>query len=224
MTKLRNPLFSGAASGKLDDQTILVTRRGKTYRKRHAVPKDPKTEKQREERKLFERAMKLWAELEPEEREAWAKAAPRFKRMDPFSAQWVIPGAHVAFQTLARRALRSGLTVPRLPPTGPSPQSPLLFLEPHGKGILVKWREMGKGVPGKKQGGAPALIELRVAITKPTINPPERDHRLIGFFPAKQGEYHFRKARPGLKHSFLAFFLNYQSQPSPPFRNEIIFK
>jgi hypothetical protein len=221
MTKLRNPLHSQAASGKMDEETILVTRRGKTYRKRYAVPRDAKSERQREERRLFVRALKLWEELDQEDREAWVRAAVKFKKKDLFSGGWMIPGAHVIFQTFARRALRAGLPIPHLPPSGPSPQSPVLFLEPKGKGILVRWREMAKLVPGKKPGVAPALLELRAVVTRPTVNPPERDHRLVGFFPAGNGEYLFRKGRPGMKHSFLAFFLNYQAQTSLPFRNFI---
>ena len=39
MAKHRNPLLSGVVSGKMDEETILVTRRGKTYRKRYVVPR-----------------------------------------------------------------------------------------------------------------------------------------------------------------------------------------
>jgi len=39
MSKLRKPLFSEAASGKMDEQTIFSTRFGKTYRKRYAKPR-----------------------------------------------------------------------------------------------------------------------------------------------------------------------------------------
>jgi len=38
MSKLRKPLLSEAASGKMDEQTIFSTKFGKTYRKRYVVP------------------------------------------------------------------------------------------------------------------------------------------------------------------------------------------
>ena len=49
MPKIRNPLHSEAASGKLDEETVLCWRYGKTYSRRHVVPKQPNTKAQTDE-------------------------------------------------------------------------------------------------------------------------------------------------------------------------------
>jgi hypothetical protein len=229
MTKIKAPIHSQAASGKMDEETILVTRRGKTYRKRYVVPRNADTKGQREVRGLFSQAMKLWeSELGDEERGAWAGYAKRMRHKDRLTGDWVWPDAHVAFQTFARRALRAGLEVPRLPPQGKPPYSPVLFLEKKGKGVLVGWRREEELMPGSRRGPRPTLLELRVAISKVTVKPPARDHRLVGFFPVEMGEflYHFdteiQKGEGKKKLSFLALFLTPDAQESLPSSVSII--
>lgn len=221
MTKVKAPIHSQAASGKMDEGTILVTRRGKTYRKRYVVPRNADTKGQREVRRLFSKAMKLWeSELTAEEREAWAGYAKRMRHKDRLTGDWVWPDAHVAFQTFARRALRAGLEVPRLPPSNKPPFSPVLILEKKGKDILVSWRREEDLLPGSRRGPKPALLDLRVAVSKVTVKPPARDHRLVGFFPAEEGEYLYHpdpdllKGEGKKKASFLALFLTPDAQES----------
>ncbi len=223
MTKIKAPIHSQAASGKMDEETILVTRRGKTYRKRYVVPRNADSKGQREVRRLFSKAMKLWeSELVAEEREAWAGYAKRMRHRDRLTGDWVWPDAHVAFQTFARRALRAGLVVPRLPPSEKPPYPPLFFLEKKGKGILVGWRREEDLLPGSRRGPKPALLELRVAVSKVTVKPPSRDHRLVGFFPADKGEHLYHPDPEVLegsgkkKLSFVALFLTPDAQESLP--------
>jgi len=207
----------------MDEESILVTRRGKTYRKRYVVPRNADSKGQREVRRLFSKAMKLWeSELTAEEREAWAGFAKRMRHKDRLTGDWVWPDAHVAFQTFARRALRAGLVVPRLPPSNKPPYSPLLYLEKKGKDILVGWRREEDLLPGSKHGPKPALLELRVAVSRVTVKPPARDHRLLDFFPAEDGECLYRpdpdllKGEGKKKFSFLALFLTPDAQESFP--------
>jgi len=213
----------------MDEETILVTRRGKTYRKRYVVPRNADTKGQREVRGLFSKAMKLWeSDLGAEERGAWAGYAKRMRHKDRLTGDWVWPDAHVAFQTFARRALRAGLEVPRLPPSNKPPYLPLLFLEKKGKDILVSWRREEDLLPGSRRGPKPVLLELRVAVSKVTVKPPSRDHRLVGFFPAEEGEYLYHpdldllKGEGRKKLSFLALFLTPDAQESLPSSESII--
>ncbi len=229
MTKIKAPIHSQAASGKMDEESILVTRRGKTYRKRYVVPRNADTKGQREVRRLFSKAMKLWeSELGDEEREAWAGYAKRMRHKDRLTGDWVWPDAHVAFQTFARRALRAGLEIPRLPPRGKPPFSPILILEKKGKGILVSWRREEELLPRAERGPKPVLLELRVAISKVTVKPQAREHRLVGFFPADKGEYHYHpdpdllKGERKKKLSFLALFLTPDAQESLPSNADVI--
>jgi hypothetical protein len=229
MTRLKAPIHSQAASGKMDEETILVTRRGKTYRKRYVVPRNADTKGQREVRRLFSKAMKLWeSELSSDEREAWAGHAKRMRHKDRLTGDWVWPDAHVAFQTFARRALRAGLEVPRLPPSNKPPFSPVLILEKKGKDILVSWRREEDLMPGARRGPKPALLELRVAVSKVTVKAPARDHRLVGFFPVEKGEFLYlfdpeiQKGEGKKKLGFLALFLTPDAQESLPSSMSII--
>jgi hypothetical protein len=97
-----------------------------------------------------------------------------------------------------------------------------LILEKKDKGILVSWRREEELLRGARRGSKPSLLELRVAVSKVTVKPPAREHRLVGFFPVEKREFLFRPdpevlAGSGRKRlSFLALFLTPDAQESLP--------
>ena len=80
MSKVRRPLLSDGATGKMDEETVFSSRHGKSYRKRYAKPKQPNSESQKESKKTFAWAIKTWQkDLTDENREAWRAFARKNK-------------------------------------------------------------------------------------------------------------------------------------------------
>jgi hypothetical protein len=138
MPKLRDPLHSGGAAGKLNEETVLSNYQGRTYAKRHVVPKQPNTKAQKETYARMSWAMKLWQSwLTEEDREAWRGYARRRKRVDRLTGADVRAPGHTVFVGSAIQCKRAGFEAPRKPPSGPEPQPVGLGLAPKGKGVAV---------------------------------------------------------------------------------------
>lgn len=223
MAKLRKPLFSEAASGKMDEQTILSTRFGKTYRKRYAKPKEPNTKAQVAMRKAFTGAMRLWQRiLSEEDREAWRAFAQKQRRVDRVSLSLNRPPAHSIYLRFAVNALRAGFDPPRMPPTAPSPQPVRVTIERKGKGLSLTWNPQEYAGAPKKPGAKPEshapVLEVRQAVTPAWVRPWQSLFRTLGFIPLSRGECTYSPVMPLKRYTFDCCVITPDGQQSRPFR------
>jgi hypothetical protein len=211
--KLRKPLFSDGASGKMDEESIFSHRLGKSYRKRFANPKQPNTKAQKETRATFTWALRAWQrDLTDEDRAAWRAYARKYKETDPFTLTPLKPPAHSLFIRLASQAKRAGYPAPKRPPEGPRPNPVQLALKPKGKGVKLRWEAPGSS-PGQAQQKE-GVVELWMAVTETWVNPWQSLFRVKGYVPAKIGEHYLSPLEPGKKYTFLARVLAPDGQGS----------
>lgn len=96
MAKLKAPLLSFSADGRLGPKTIYVTHKGRTHIKRPAHPRDARTTAQLSHRILFFACSNAWHLLTPEEKQAYALIDPK---------AWPNP----AYQNFMKECLMAGL-------------------------------------------------------------------------------------------------------------------
>ncbi len=214
MSKLRKPLFSDGATGKMDEETVFSSRLGKSYRKRYAKPKQPNSESQKESRKTFAWAIKTWQkELTDEDREAWRAFARKNKDVDPFTLTQIKPPAHALFLRYATQAKRAGYPAPKKPPQSPRPQPLSFTLGKKGKGVKISWKAEKEGV-----------VEFRMAATQPWVKPWQTCYRIHSYVPLQIGEHFVSPLEPEKKYTFLARILAQDGQASLMTRKEIVLK
>jgi hypothetical protein len=202
MSKLRKPLFSDGATGKMDEETVFSSRLGKSYRKRYAKPKQPNSESQKESKKTFAWAIKTWQkELTDEDREAWRAFARKNKDVDPFTLTQVKPPAHALFLRYATQAKRAGYPAPKKPPQGPRPQPLTFTLTKKGKGVKIRW-----------EAGKEGVVEFRMAVTQPWVKPWQTCYRIHSYVPMQIGEHFVSPLEPEKKYTFLARVLSPEGQ------------
>ncbi len=202
MSKLRKPLFSDGATGKMDEETVFSSRLGKSYRKRYAKPKQPNSESQKESKATFAWAIKTWQkELTDEDREAWRAFARKNKDVDPFTLTQIKPPAHTLFLRYATQAKRAGYPAPKKPPQGPRPQPLSFTLVKKGKGVKISWKAEKEGV-----------VEFRMAVTQPWVKPWQTCYRIHSYVPMKIGEHFVSPLEPEKKYTFLARVLSPEGQ------------
>jgi len=227
MPKLRNPLHSEGASGKLDEETVLCWRYGKTYSRRLVVPKQPNTKAQKATQANFSWAIQQWQRwLTEDEREAWRSYARKVKKVDPLTLGSTRPLGHAVFLRSAILCRRAGFEIPRLPPKNPSPQPVSLNLAPQGRGVLVKWDPQESGLGGK--GSAPSAsssapkLELRLAVTDAWRKPWESLYSTLAIVPLSKGRCLYAPVRPKKRYSFSARVLTSDGQAGISFRLSLI--
>ena len=204
MPKLRKPLFSEGAVGKMDEETVFSSRLGKSYRKRYAKPKQPNSESQKESKKTFAWAIKTWQkELTDEDREAWRAFARKNKDVDPFTLTQIKPPAHTLFLRYATQAKRAGYPAPKKPPQSPRPQPLSFTLAKKGEGVKIRWEPWKEGV-----------VELRMAVTQPWVKPWQTCYRIHSYVPMQIGEHFVSPLEPEKKYTFLARVLSPEGQAS----------
>jgi hypothetical protein len=222
MPKLRNPLQSGGAAGKLNEETVLSNYQGRTYAKRFTPPKQPNTKAQKETYARMSWAMKLWQRwLTEEDREAWRGYARRRKRVDRLTGADVRAPGHTVFVGVAIQCKRAGFEPPRRPPSGPEPQPVGLGLAPKGKGLLIRWDKdlsaiFGPSYKANPKGPLPK-VELRMAVTPGWVRPYESLFRTLAFVPLSKGQYLLTPVQKGRRYSFLTRVIaqnGYISRPS----------
>jgi len=173
MPKLRKPLFSDGATGKMDEETVFSSRLGKSYRKRYAKPKQPNSESQKESKKTFAWAIKTWQkELTDEDREAWRAFARKNKDVDPFTLTQIKPPAHALFLRYATQAKRAGYPVPKKPPQSPRPQPLSFTLAKKGEGVKIRWEAPHPNLPPKGEEKSPPAPLLQRGEPPPPPPPP----------------------------------------------------
>ena len=238
MSKLRKPLFSDGATGKMDEETVFSSRLGKSYRKRYAKPKQPNSESQKESKKTFAWAIKTWQrELSDEDREAWRAFARKNKDVDPFTLTQIKPPAHTLFLRYATQAKRAGYPAPKKPPQGPRPQPLSFTLAKKGKGVKIQWEPRplpnpppkgeGKSPPAPllqrgepphpnppPQRGEGEVVEFRMAVTQPWVKPWQTCFRIHSYVPMKIGEHFISPLEPEKKYTFLIRVLSPEGQAS----------
>jgi len=230
LSKLRKPLFSDGATGKMDEETVFSSRLGKSYRKRYARPKQPNSESQKESKKTFAWAIKTWQkELTDEDREAWRAFARKNKDVDPFTLTQVKPPAHTLFLRYATQAKRAGYPAPKKPPQGPRPQPLSFALAPKGKGVKIQWEPLtlpspipnqvrdrlrGEGTPTLPSPIKGEVIEFRMAVTQPWVKPWQTCFRIHSYVPLQIGEHFVSPLEPDKKYTFLARVLSPEGQAS----------
>jgi len=225
MAKLRKPLLSEAASGKMDEQTVFSTFQGRTYAKRHVVPKQPNTKAQKETYARMSWAMKLWQRwLTEDDREAWRGYARKQKRVDRLTGADVRAPGHTVFVGSAIQCRRAGFEAPRKPPSGPEPQPVGLGLAPKGKGLLIQWDTGLSAIFGPSYKANPKdplpKVELRMAVTPAWVRPYESLFRTLAFIPLSKGQYFLSPVQRGKRYSFLTRIIapnGYISRPSHNF-------
>lgn len=227
MAKVRKPVFSEAASGKMDEETVLVERYGKTHRRRYVVPKQPGTRAQKETYARMAWAVRLWQRwLKESEREAWRAFAKTQKKLDRFSGQATRASGHMHFIRSAIQCRRAGFEPQRLPPMDPNPQPVLFELTPVGKGLLVRWDPEDAGVLLKpSQGRSSTLepkLELCLAVTDAWKRPWESLYTTLAFVPLTKGRYRYAPVRKGKRYSFSSRVIAPDGQTSLPVRISLI--
>lgn len=85
MVKLKAPLLSYDASGKLANAVTYATSRKRAYLKKHARPANPKTGKQLTVRAAMKFLSQQWKELKPINQATWAQLAQQ-KQISPYHA------------------------------------------------------------------------------------------------------------------------------------------
>jgi hypothetical protein len=204
MPKVRRPLNSDGVTGKMDEETVFSSRLGKTYRKRYAVPKQPNSESQKESKKTFAWAIKTWQrELTDEDREAWRAFARKNKEVDPFTLTQIKPPAHALYLRFASQAKHAGYPAPKRPPSGPRPRQLQFTLAQKGKGGKIRWEPEKEGV-----------VEFRMAVTQPWVNPWETCFRILGYVSMKIGEHFVSPLEPEKKYTFTARVINPEGEAS----------
>lgn len=227
MPKLRNPLHSDGASGKLDDGTVLVWRYGKTYSRRLVQPKQPNTKAQKETQRRFAWAMRQWQRwLKEDEREAWRAYAKKIKKVDRVTLGTTHPLGHTIFLRAAITCRRAGFDIPRLPPKSTSLSPVILRLSPEGKGLLIQWEPsdsglVRRGAPPCAPTSAPKL-ELSLAVTEAWKKPWESLYSTLAIMPLAKGRYHYSPVKPGKRYSFSSRVLTSDGQASLPFRLSLV--
>jgi hypothetical protein len=209
MPKLRNPLQSGGAAGKLNEETVLSNYQGQTYSKRFTPPKQPNTKAQKETYARMGWAMKLWQTwLSEEDREAWRAYARRRKRVDRLTGAVVRAPGHTVFVGAAIQCKRAGFEPPRKPPSGPEPQPVGLGLVPKGKGLLIQWDEDLSAIFGPSYKANPKdplpKVELRMAVTPAWVRPYESLFRTLSFISLSKGQHLLSPVQKGRRYSFLS--------------------
>lgn len=206
MSKLRKPLFSDGATGKMDEETVFSSRLGKSYRKRYTRPKQPNSPSQKESKKTFAWAIKTWQkELSDEDREAWRAFARKNKDVDPFTLTQIKPPAHTLFLRYATQAKRAGYPAPKRPPQGPRPQPLSFTLTKKGKGVKIRW-----------EAGKEGVVEFRMAVTQPWVKPWQTCYRIHSYVPMQIGEHFVSPLESEKKYTFLARVLSPEGQAGIP--------
>jgi len=208
MAKHRNPLQSGNVSGKMDENRVFATLRGRTYSKRYVVPKQPNTKAQKETYARMSWAMRLWQRwLTEEDREAWRGYARKRKRVDRLTGVDVRAPGHTVFVGSAIQCKRAGFEPPRKPPSGPEPQPVGLGLVAKGKGLLIRWDKDLSAIFGPSYKANPKdplpKIELRMAVTPGWVRPYESLFRTLAFIPLSKGQHLLSPVQKGRRYSFL---------------------
>jgi len=212
MPKLRKPLFSDGATGKMDEETVFSSRLGKSYRKRYAKPKQPNSESQKESKATFAWAIKTWQrELTDEDREAWRAFARKNKDIDPFTMTQIKPPAHALYIRFASQAKHAGHPAPKRPPSGPRPQPLSFTLAKKGKGVKIRW-----------EAGKEGVVEFKIAATHPWVKPWQTCYRIHSYVPLQIGEHFVSPLEPEKKYTFLARVLSPEGQASIPSWKDIV--
>jgi len=223
LSKLRKPLFSDGAVGKMDEETVFSSRLGKSYRKRYAKPNQPNSESQKESKKTFAWAIKTWQrELTDEDRDAWRAFARKNKDVDPFTLTQIKPPAHALFLRYATQAKRAGYPAPKRPPSGPRPQPLSFTLAPKGKGIKIRWEVKSPPAPLLQRGEG--VVELRMAVTQPWVKPWQTCFRIQSYVPMQIGEHFVSPLEPEKKYTFAARVLAPDGQASMVSWKDIVLK
>jgi len=227
MPKLRDPLHSGGAAGKLDENTVFSNWHGRTYAKRHVVPKQPNTKAQKETYARMSWAMKLWQRwLTEDDREAWRGYARKRKRVDRLTGADVRAPGHTVFVGSAIQCRRAGFEPPRKPPSGPEPQPVGLGLAPKGKGLLIQWDTDLSAIFGPSYKAKPDVplpkVELRMAVTPAWVRPYESLFRTLAFIPLSKGQYLLSPVQKGRRYSFLSRIIAPNGHISRPSFNFLI--
>ncbi len=74
MARINTPSYIKYPGGRMSD-AVLYTVKGKTYMRCYVVPRNPRTEKQTENRNLFADAMQSWKRLTDKEKEVYRRRA-----------------------------------------------------------------------------------------------------------------------------------------------------
>jgi hypothetical protein len=210
MPKVRRPLDSDGVVGKMDEETVFSSRHGRSYRKRYAKPKQPNSPSQKEANETFAWALKVWQrELSDEDREAWRAFARKQKEVDPFTLTPIKPPAHALFLRFASQAKHAGYPAPKRPPSGPKPRQLQFTLIAKGKGVKIRWEPLTLPSPIKGE-----VVEFRMAVTKPWVNPWETCFRIHSYVPIKIGEHFISPLEPDKKYTFTVRVLTPDGQAS----------
>ena len=223
MPKLRKPLFSDGATGKMDEETVFSSRLGKSYRKRYAKPKQPNSESQKESKATFAWAIKTWQrELTDEDREAWRAFARKNKEVDPFTLTQIKPPAHALYLRFASQAKHAGYPAPKKPPQGPRPQPLSFTLTKKGRGVKIRWEVKSPPAPLLQRGEG--VVELRMAVTQPWVKPWQTCFRIQSYVPMQIGEHFVSPLEPEKKYTFAARVLAPDGQASMVSWKNIVLK
>jgi hypothetical protein len=236
MPKLRKPLFSDGATGKMDEETVFSSRLGKSYRKRYAKPKQPNSESQKESKATFAWAIKTWQrELTDEDREAWRAFARKNKEVDPFTLTQIKPPAHALYLRFASQAKHAGYPAPKKPPQGPRPQPLSFTLTKKGRGVKIRWEVKSPPAPLLQRGEPPhpnpppqrgegEVVEFRMAVTQPWVKPWQTCFRIQSYVPMQIGEHFVSPLEPEKKYTFTARVLSPEGQASMVSWKDIVLK
>jgi len=194
MAKVKDPLFSSDARGKVGGIVFSKAKQGSTVRIR-TNPSQPQTADQLLVRGYLSQASQNWAALTAQQRTDWAEWAALHPVTNAFGDQVYLSG-HQAYCSLAAVLLALGKSLPTTPPAVGAPtnvanivatpgagQVSLAFTAKAGTNMSIAVADYGPHSPG-------------IAVKRDMAD-------LVGYFPAETSPKVLSSLSPGLHTMFV---------------------
>jgi hypothetical protein len=187
MPKLKNPLLSGEAAGRLGRDLIFSSWKGISYAKLYTKPKVKKSARMQRVTGLYGQQTKRWEKLPEKCRLAWQA----FCVLKEYKAP-----AHVIFSHYSALALDVGFPEPVFPPKMRTIESPRLSLKLDlgKKALFLSW--------GAGKYPADAVMDIYFYSCKASRKAQDHFHHHLVFAPLIQKVYEMRDLKPNMRFSF----------------------
>jgi hypothetical protein len=200
MPKVKGPLLSQKASGRLGNTLVYSSWRGISYVRQYCRPKVRKSQRLQRVTGLYGQQTKRWGKLPEKARQAWAVFS---------SLLGAKASPHVIFAHYSALALDVGFPEPVFPPRPRKLAPPRLKLKESddGKVLVLSWK--AARLPAK------AVVDVYFCTTRASVNPHPHVHHHLDFLPVKEPGYVLRDLKPNMRYSFRARLVLPDSSHSP---------
>jgi hypothetical protein len=200
MPKLKNPLLSGQAAGRLGKDLVFSSWKGISYAKLYSRPKVKKSARMQRVTGLYGQQTRRWEKLPEKCRLAWQA----FCVLREYKAP-----AHVIFAHYSALALDVGFPEPVFPPKMRNLEAPKLSLRLDEKknALFLSWG------PGKLPEDA--VMDIYFYSCKATHKAQDHFHHHLVFAPLAQKVYEMRDLKANIRYSFRVRAVMPDSSHSP---------